>query len=258
MEPQNNGAIVGGKITPENHFAAQSTVALLTSYEGEPFSFCTGSLIAKNLILTASHCLEWMKKDEVFVHFGTKLPQSFSDAKTFKVLDWITHPQYETVFDEKNEPISGRNDIALLAFEGELPLNVKPAPLASSKIKISKGDQLVLAGYGIIEEISGPIYSSELRHVQVSVAKLFDQIIVTDQNAGKGACSGDSGGPAYLRIAKNHVVVGVTRGPHDKANDCRHFGEYTSILEYRDFIIESARNLNQSLPQFIDLNSKTR
>jgi secreted trypsin-like serine protease len=228
----------------------------MANFDGSPFSFCTGTLISKNLVLTATHCISHLDEDEVFIHLGSKLPTSFADKSLLKVKSWKAHPQFEIVLGSQDQPVSGRNDIALISIDGELPRRAKPALIASNNKPLTQGQKVILAGFGIVEELYGPIYANELNNVEVPIAKLLDKMIITDQTSAKGGCSGDSGGPAFVKASNEFVVVGVTRGPHEEARDCRHYGEYTSVLHYKDFILDSAQELGAEVPQFIDLPEK--
>lgn len=250
---ENENSIIGGEHTPPNSAIARSTVALVANFDGAPFSFCTGTLISKNLVLTATHCIANLEKDEFFIHLGATLPTSFDEKDLLKAKSWKTHPSYEVVYGSEGQPLSGRNDIAVIAIDGDLPKSAKPVLIASNNRPLIPGQKVILAGFGIIEELEGPIYANELNHVEVPIAKLLEQLIITDQTSAKGGCSGDSGGPAFVKIKNELVVVGITRGPHAEARDCRQYGEYTSVLNYKKFILDSAQELGEEAPHFIDL-----
>ena len=74
-----------------------------------------------------------------------------------------------------------------------------------------------------------------------SVLPSFEEITL-DQTHGKGACHGDSGGPAYFfdKKLKKNILVGLTsRG----TGDCNKIAVYTSVLGYRKWISENAKQL---------------
>lgn len=253
---ENNSAIIGGSPARNEDAVTASTVSMIIDFDGTPFSICTGTLISKNLILTASHCVEQMEAEDISISFGTQLPTDFTNAKLVKVTSLKTHPDFKMIFDENEEPITGQNDIALLRIEQNAPDTARPVPVLTDKRPLPPGQSLLLAGFGLVNEIGDPVYATELNYTYVPLARVQDNFLITDQTNAKGACSGDSGGPAYVETAKGLVVVGVTRGPHAKALDCRHYGEYTHASKFESFILETAKELSAEAPQFIDLPTK--
>lgn len=245
--------IIGGEPVRNEDPVAASTVSLIVDFDNTPFSVCTGTLISKNLVLTATHCLESMEKGDISIHIGAQLPKAYDKAKLLKVTNWKTHPNYEMVLDEEENPVTGLNDVALIRLADNAPANAKPVPVLNGQRALTKGQSLLLAGYGLLKEIGEPVYATELHAVHVPLNRIWNNILVTDQSTGQGACSGDSGGPAFLVTKKGLVVVGITRGPHDKALDCRHFGEYTYASMFESFILQAAKELEAEPPQFIDL-----
>lgn len=248
----NNSSIIGGHSATAQDPWTSSTVSLITHYNNRAYSTCTGTLISKNLVLTATHCLEYMGEGLVYVYLGAKLPKKFDNRKLLKVKKWITHPDFKMVLDENEYPITGVNDVALIRLEKTAPATATPVPILNSKVPLSRGQSLLLAGYGLVQEIDTPIDAEGLNYVRVPLAKVWNSILVTDQTNAQGACSGDSGGPAYLETKKGLIVVGITRGPHDKATDCRHYGEYTNASHFESFILDAARELEAEAPEFVD------
>ncbi|UOE99989.1 hypothetical protein [Bdellovibrio reynosensis] len=97
-----------------------------------------------------------------------------------------------------------------------------------------------------------PEMGTGLDAVYSPLAKTENGILTIDQKNG-GACAGDSGGPAYIESTQGLVLVGATRGPTLDSENCRHFGEFTSVSAHKQFILEYAKLLNAEAPQFIDL-----
>lgn len=241
-------SIIGGDKASASDAVTASTVSLINS-QGELYSFCTGTLISKNLVMTAAHCLNY-SGDDFSIYFGDELPKNIESANLVKFSKWIIHPEYKIVMNKQDIPITALNDIALVKLADEIPAFARPVPILDEHVKISTGDVLLLAGYGLVNEIEIQEWADGLNYVRVPVAKLMESIIVTDQTMAMGACSGDSGGPAYLETSRGLVVVGATRGPHEGATDCRHFGEYTNATMFKSFLLEQAKLLNAEAPEF--------
>ena len=85
--------------------------------------------------------------------------------------------------------------------------------------------------------------------VKISDAKFAKTEVLLDQRQGRGACHGDSGGPA--EVLKNGVkyLWGVTnRGyPETGPDDCAQFSIYTKITAHQSFINTATAQL-RALP----------
>ncbi|WII70621.1 trypsin-like serine protease [Bdellovibrio sp. 22V] len=250
-------SIIGGEAAKATDTVTSSTVSLIYNLEASPYLFCTGTVISKNLILTATHCLEQLDpendKENVSIYLGETLPTSFEKNAGFEVESWKVHPEYKMVLDSNGFPRTGVNDVALIKLKKDLPGTAQIIPILEENIALANGQSLLLAGYGLTNEINQPVRAKGLNYVRVPLAKTFDNILVTDQTRAKGACSGDSGGPAYLETSRGLIVVGITRGPHELAPDCRHYGEYTFASRFKKFILETAAELGADAPHFVDL-----
>lgn len=241
-------SIIGGEAVTGYDELTSSTVSLILQISGQPLSLCTGTLISEDLVLTAAHCL--MASEELpSVYFGTTLPTEWDESQMIPV-DEAVSAKYTPIRDEDGF-ISAKNDVALLKLGGKIPRWAKPVPVLDATASLVAGDRLILAGYGLVNELGEPVYATGLNKVDVPVAKLWEDLIVTDQTNAKGACAGDSGGPAYLKTSKGLVVVGATRGPHDRAMDCRHYGEYTDLTKQKAFIVEQAQQMGAQMPVFV-------
>lgn len=250
---ERSAEIIGGTSANNKDLVAASTVSLVIDFEGSPFSICTGTLISKNMVMTATHCLESMKTNDISVYLGAQLPKDIENAKLLKISGWATHPNYQLVLDENEYPVTGLNDIALIRLAKNAPASAKPVPILSDRVSLPPNQPLLLAGYGLLNEIGQLVYATELNYVHVPLVRVWDNFLITDQTGGQGACSGDSGGPAYIETARGLIVVGVTRGPHNKAIDCRHYGEYTYASKFETFIRSTTKELFGEAPQFVDL-----
>ncbi|KYG67107.1 hypothetical protein AZI86_08835 [Bdellovibrio bacteriovorus] len=252
IQTQNPTGIIGGEAAKSTDAVTASTVSLVMNYMGRAHSFCTGTLISENLVLTATHCLQDMDIDKFGIFFGETLPQSFDDVNIRKVKAAVTHPGYKFELDPVENVFTGFNDIGLVMIEGEAPSFAKPVAILNDTL-LSIGQKLLLAGYGLVNEVSVPAQKATgLNFVHVTIAKLFSNIIVTEQSNAQGACAGDSGGPAYLETENGLIVLGITRGPHNLARDCRHWGEYTYASRFKDHILESAQKMGAEAPVFVD------
>ncbi len=235
-------AIIGGQEVSASDQVAQVTVAVYDRAGG----LCTGSLIDKDLVLTAAHCVESGAKS-LSVLF-TRNINSMGNAPVAKVLGAVTPPGWTGV--DNAEGID-QHDIALIRFKGALPAGYKVADTLTDSSELAPGVTTLLAGYGISTATANDpmgMTAGVLRKAEVSIeSKLGKTEIVLDQTTGKGACHGDSGGPAYLVEDGKLILWGVTnRGYPDNApDDCAHKAVYTNLNAYRAWLNEAAAQLRQ-------------
>lgn len=229
-------SILGGEIVKPGDIVAHSTVAIKLINGKKAYPMCTGTLISPNLILTASHCLEGMAKSELRIGFSIESKDVLDEETMYEIEDFVIHPRFG----------EGRlNDIALIKISQFAPESYKPVAVLPSNYQLTVGMPMLLAGYGVINDDTGDD-TQALRKVIVPLSKILNEesILVTDQTNTMGACNGDSGGPAYLEKDGVLYVYGITRGPHQNAEDCHHYGEYTYASKFESFIIDSAKKLN--------------
>jgi len=84
--------------------------------------------------------------------------------------------------------------------------------------------------------------------VKLSNAKFTETEILFNFMDGKGACHGDSGGPAFAVINGKLFVIGVTsRAPSLSGGEtCLEGAVYTSVPAHIEFLRQSAQYLNSS------------
>jgi secreted trypsin-like serine protease len=209
---------------------------------GSHGTFCTGTAIARDLVLTAGHCIE---PDTTY-----KLVE-FNAAHQPRLLDVrevARHPQFDlkTLFAHR-----ATADVALLKMAQPLPAAVIPAVLGNMPAP-QVGDTLSVFGYGLAVRGDGKT-GGTLRAAQLSVTGKPGnlQIRLVDPKTGGakpglGACTGDSGAPVFSGTALIGVVSWST-GPNMEAG-CGGMTGVTPITLYRAWIVDAARRLGSPLP----------
>ncbi|MNY53743.1 Trypsin [compost metagenome] len=97
---------------------------------------------------------------------------------------------------------------------------------------------MTLAGYGLTDGVN-KTGDNLLRKTDVQIIEHFGKTeVALDQSQGKGACHGDSGGPAFLKVAGVEYVWGITsRGiGKDGVDDCSLFSLYTKVTAQQAFV----------------------
>jgi len=149
--------------------------------------YCSGVVIARRAVVTASHCARGM---HVVTGGGSVRVIGISRSA---VLD-----------DGRRVHVSG--DAAILRLAAPLPFNVGPAPLGEAS-----GNTFTIAGYGTMDERERAAFGS--LHEATLVAAGARALVDPDRHGkiGASACFGDSGGP----VMRGGVLVGViTRAAH--------------------------------------------
>ena len=232
--------IIGGLPVSTSDPIQRSTAALYSpSATGPGGALCTASLISSNTAVTAAHCLQGKNYSPVMI-FGNDVRSPSSAQRP--VIGQRVNPKYG------RSRGMDQGDIAVVRFGGGLPKGYKPAKLDNND-DVKKGDHAILAGYGIsnakTKEGAGLLRKAE---VSVSNARKGKSEMIFDQAHGRGACHGDSGGPAFFKEGRRMILGGVTNRsyPNTASDDCAHKVVYTKISAYRPWIEKSEAELNRT------------
>jgi secreted trypsin-like serine protease len=233
-------AIVGGGGAPAENIA-RAVVTII----GSRGSFCSGSLIAQDLVLTAAHCV--LPGADYKVILPSETPPRLLDIRRV-----AQHPQFK-VQDILAHRASA--DVALLQLAAPLPAAKAPAPLGAPLIPIQVGARLTIAGVGVVRRGDGKS-GGAIRAADLAVTgkpgalqiRLADPL-TNNTREGLGACTGDSGAPAFEMQDGRAVIVGVvswSTGPNN-TDGCGGLTGVTPLTLYRDWIVRTARGWGAGL-----------
>jgi hypothetical protein len=213
---------------------------------GSGGTFCTGAVIAPDLVLTAAHCIA-AKTEYKLVETGPDRKPVFRD-----VAQVARHPQFslKTMQDHRASP-----DVALLKLV--VPLTVRPARLLPARTRVIPGEKFVVHGYGASVEGDGNS-AGRLRGVTLVATgqpgNLQLRLVDPKSNnlrPGLGACTGDSGAPVYQETPSGLAIYGVmswSTGPNLEAG-CGGLTGVTPLELYRTWIIKQAMKMGSTLPR---------
>lgn len=230
------GAITGQ--APPASGAVARSIVMIVDARGD---LCTGTAIARDLVLTAAHCVGGGRVYRVRVY-------QTGDTRSIRAV--AAHPRFSMASYAASRATA---DVAVLRLEAPLPETIVPAVLAPAR-RVAVGETLLIAGYGVTEA-GTPRGLGVPRAVSLVVTgqpgslqiRLVDPV-TRDKISGRGGCTGDSGGPAFE--AGGGAVIGVI-GWSTAANGqegCGGLTGITPLLAYRDWIVGTARKFGSTLP----------
>jgi secreted trypsin-like serine protease len=233
-------AIVGGA----RQFGTPSgSIVMILGVRGNDSILCTGTAIARDLVLTAAHC----------VAPGTALQIMLSATSKMAPIGVVAqHPRYDARSYARGRVTA---DVALIKLASPLPDSVTSAALATADQAVAAGDAVRIAGFGVT--VQGKNSSTGVAHVGTLVVtgrpgnlqfRLVDPA-TRGERMGLGACIGDSGGPAFREVDGRIYVLGViswSTGPAEEEG-CGGITGVTPLTLYRPWIVEQSNRFGSSL-----------
>ncbi len=234
-------AMVGGAL-PADPGIARHVVLIV----GSGGTFCTGVAIARDVVLTAAHCT-LPGAEYKLMEFDAARQPLLRD-----VVAIARHPQFDlkTLLAQR-----ATADGSLLKLAAPLGAGFAPAPLAAPGREVAVGDAFTVAGFGVAVRGDGKTGGTLRAAGLVATGQPGTlQIRLVDaeskgEHAGLGACTGDSGAPAFVEDRERLAVAGVvswSTGPKLAAG-CGGLTGITPLVRYRDWIIDSARQMGAAL-----------
>lgn len=219
VQPQ----VVGGTSVPDGKY--KFVTALRDITRGDSVyqqQFCGGTLIDRNSVLTAAHCLETVTAPQLRVTVGITSLKEPRQGQTRSVTAITRHPQYT------NSTISFRYDAAVLTLSRPIK-NIAPAriPATTSNGLETPGRMATVAGWGNTEKQNPEFeqqdkFPARMQEAQVPVVSdeearndygfnYAPALMLAAGREGKDTCQGDSGGPIFAKKSNGRVSqIGIT------------------------------------------------
>jgi hypothetical protein len=231
-------AMVGGAAPVSGAHAAVTVV-------GSRGNFCTGAYVARDLVLTAAHCVLPGADYKLVVYDAQRQPTLRDTARIER------HPQFNLENFNKARVTA---DVALIKLPA--PADVTPVPLSGEKLNVQVGDLFIVSGLGVAVPGDGRS-GGVLRQATLAATgrpgnlqiRLFDPA-TRNERPGLGACTGDSGAPVFREKNGRYQVIGVvswSTGPKNSAG-CGGLTGVTPLQLYYTWIADTARKLGSPLP----------
>ncbi|MBS2012109.1 MAG: S1 family peptidase [Deltaproteobacteria bacterium] len=237
-------AIVGGSTSTAQHDAV---VQLTVAADDGKTRTCSGTLVAKNLVLTARHCVGDVSASLVVrdyaattisIYAGVDAPARIASGEAPAAVG------KELVVPDGNTLLP---DVAFVVLDAAVDAPIAPVRLSGGA---AKGERLTVVGFGLDESNTAPSARKQREGVEVTTlgpAKTSVNDLAQGEFAlGEAACFGDSGGPALS--ASTRAVVGVASrvsngvAANDKQDVTRCIGAedvYTSLDGVKDVVTKA-------------------
>ncbi|MDB4936731.1 MAG: hypothetical protein JWP87_3703 [Labilithrix sp.] len=220
-EGSTQSLIVNGKPST----STQDATVLLTI--GTDGAFCTGALIAPNLVLTARHCVQQVDDAGECAPYTTRIaPSTITVALGAAPTAETIAARGKATFVDSGSDMCG-HDVALLQLDRAIE-GAKLAPVRLDKVKA--GERTTAVGYGdngFGTPTNGRYQRTSLKIDAVGpishtyTTKSNEEIRFTvhagELATGESTCFGDSGGPLF--DADGNVIGLTSRGLDEKCVD---------------------------------------
>jgi hypothetical protein len=232
-------ALVGGAAPAGDPIAR--AIVVISGARG----FCSGVALARDLVLTAAHCVLPGAEYKIIEYDAARAPRLSDIARI------VAHPNFNRAAASAHRATA---DIALLKLAAPLA-NVTPARLHGAAFPVAPGDALDVAGAGLtapgdgrsggIARTARLIATGQPGNLQV---RLFDPA-TRGERPGLGACTGDSGGPVFALTEGRPAVVGVVSWATAAKNlgGCGGLTGVTPLTLYLEWIRGTAKILGNQL-----------
>lgn len=187
-------ALIEGSPAPEH-----TSVAAVVSPQHPNYTFCTATVIAPRVLVTAAHCIVNAKANsaDVYVVFADVVTKT---TARIAVTEMVPHPDFSL------KQLTSARDVGLLALADDAPVPVVPF----ARTVPETGAEATLVGYGFDTVNETGIGTRRQRGVRIG--ELAADWLALPES---GSCDGDSGGPILLGPPGSSEIVAV----HSKG-DC--------------------------------------
>lgn len=221
-------AISNGFVDSTNAFSNVGAF-IVKAPSGRIFPICSGTLIAPDVFLTASHCTVFFQQAlapagyTALVSFDNPIPFG-SQTSPLTTLVTVTSVVTNPLFTNAQ---SDSHDIAVLLVDSSQTAGITPAVLPEADLLDTlsarnglKDTVYTAVGYGVQDRVTGggqPFFQDQnpvpRRYAFSSFNALnrgYIRLSMNPATGDGGTCFGDSGGPNFLTVNGTRTLVAIT------------------------------------------------
>lgn len=212
--------------TGEHATVRDQAITNSTPDDGDPFVvaltdgvtiYCTGTLVAPRVVLTAAHCLRQHRPASIF--FGASLELGGEHVA-------VSHVREEASYD--GIAFDGDVGVAILAAPAPVaPVALPAAPLREDQLL---GRRVRIVGFGSTRDPADALGRKRMGTTRIRAVGERDLAFEPDPSQ---PCAGDSGGPALLEIDGVERAVGIASSGNP---ECNKFANETRVDAYLGFV----------------------
>ncbi|KAH8384036.1 hypothetical protein KR009_011800 [Drosophila setifemur] len=200
--------IVGGKPTGVNQYPWMARIV----YDGK--FHCGGSLLTKDYVLTAAHCVKKLRRSKIRIIFGDHDQEITSESQAIQraVTSVVKHKSFD--------PDTYNNDVALLRLRKPISFSKIIKPVCLPRYNYDPAGRIgTVVGWGrtseggelpsIVNQVKVPIMSiTECRNQKYKSTRITSSMLCAGRPS-MDSCQGDSGGPLLLSNGVKYFIVGI-------------------------------------------------
>jgi len=241
-------AIINGFEVESDSPVAKSTV-LVMSYDGG--GGCTGTVIGRDLVVTAGHCLTEPETDDLasidslYVDFSDYYDgeESLPRETSIGAQNVRLHYAYDHT---KVNAATNPNDVALIRLKKPIPSGYQPAKFLPKHLRIPLGAKVIAAGFG---DRSFTTRSDDYQLLTfdflVKKTPSSTTLVTLEATRYGGIGDGDSGGPAWVELKNGRQYFwGVASSSQESgwAQSC-----FENLADHRDWLVRAAASMGSTL-----------
>jgi hypothetical protein len=253
---------LAGRVDAINRYP--SVVLITVEFGQKRRAVCSGSVIGRQLILTAGHCVCQRRQVASEPGGARDIIDGTACAKTAEVRTILyepavlmgeeevparrdyfegevkPHPELRVLLDEHGQVASSHADLAVITLKEPLREEFRPLPLADRDVEINESIVIVGSGYDELNRRYDGERRASRNRVTEELSSGGGRMRI--EQPGGHHYKGDSGGPCLHEGPGGAALVGTSS---------RNLGEgeaITSTYEYRDWLLGEIQRAEENKP----------